>query len=80
MIEIPLGADGQAGDARKLDADDLRILDEKVLEWKDVESEALTRFVGLTPQPAVAEGMAASPVSEAAPPPVAREAGEPDSE
>ena len=52
MIEIPLGADGP-GDARKLDGDELRILDEKVLEWKEAESEVLTRFVGLTPSEAV---------------------------
>ena len=48
MIEIPVET-GQAGEARKLTDDELRILDEKVLEWKLAESEILTRFVGLTP-------------------------------
>lgn len=58
MVEIAKPNEaGQDVNARILDDDEIRILDEKVIEWKEAESEALTRFVGLTPEPARAETM-----------------------
>jgi hypothetical protein len=62
MIEIPV-KDGEAADARKLTEDELRILDEKVLEWKMAESEVLTKFVGLTPSEGGTEPSIDSPKS-----------------
>ena len=60
MIEKPLGEDGQCKDAHKLADDEIRILEEKILEWKEAESEVLTRFVGLKPTPASETGTTAT--------------------
>jgi 20S proteasome alpha/beta subunit len=75
MIEIPVEK-GEAGDARKLTDDELRILDEKVLEWKLAESEVLAKFVGLAPQPAPAAETAASVPIEAKSVPIEKRAEE----
>jgi len=51
MVEIhkPSGED-QFATAQKLSQDEVRILGDKVTEWKGIESEALAQFVGLAMQ------------------------------
>ncbi len=50
MIEIPKPNSSTASvAARKLSAEDIRILGDKVGEWNQVESETLAQIVGLTP-------------------------------
>lgn len=61
MIELPLPSADHPTEARKLDDGEIRILEEKVVEWKEVESETLTRFVGLTPGPSPDETVPAPP-------------------
>lgn len=73
MIEIARPQPGQPVEGRKLTDGEIRILDEKVIEWKEAESEVMTRFVGISPD--------ASPAPETVPAPATVESlppSEPD--
>jgi 20S proteasome alpha/beta subunit len=59
MIEIPKPPTGQSAHARKLSTDELRVLKDKVAEWKAVESEVLTEIGVPAPAPASAPADAA---------------------
>ena len=51
MVEIRRpGAAGERAVAQKLSRDDLRILEDKVAEWKALEAETLGRFIGVATQ------------------------------
>jgi hypothetical protein len=47
MIEIQKKSSGQCGVARKLPGEDILALEDQVLGWKELEGEALTKFVGI---------------------------------
>jgi len=58
MVEIRAGAEGQSGKAKQLTDEELRILKDKVDEWRGVEGEALTEYVLGPPAPALADAAA----------------------
>lgn len=80
MIEIPLPQRGQATEAHRLSDDDIRTLDERVIEWKEAESEVLTRFVGLAPGAVPPPETAPAPPPQPAPPAEPAPASSPESE
>jgi proteasome beta subunit len=49
MIEIEKGKAGQCGVATKLRRADIQVLRDGVTQWKELEGESLTQFVGIRP-------------------------------
>ena len=47
MIEIEKAKAGQCGKATKLSRADIQVLRDQVTQWKELEGEALTQFVGI---------------------------------
>lgn len=69
MIEIARPTAGEQVEARKLIEDDIRILDESVVAWKEAEVEVLSRQLGLPVQPVSAETAQAETVPASVQPP-----------